>query len=131
MLQFYFLAVICSVLTGLYFAFTPFFNERIPEKMQIPLLDGAFVLCAVTGILKLFLIVQPDIVIIGDLLPAISCLLAAFCLFLEIYEVQGGKTLSLPGILDSIFAGTYRKYIGFLLVIIGILHFFIPAVRMF
>lgn len=137
MLQFYFLAVICCIVTGLYFAFTPFFDERIPDNLKTPLSDSAFVLCAVTGILKLFLVVQPDVVIIGDLLPAIACLVAAFCMFLEIYEKQAGKPFPMPPVLNNIFSpengttGNLRKYLGFLLIIIGVLHFFIPALRVF
>ncbi|MCQ2981529.1 MAG: hypothetical protein MJ178_02125 [Treponemataceae bacterium] len=137
MLQFYFLAVICTFLTGLYFAFNQFFIERIPENLKMPLLDTAFILCAVTGILKLFLVVQPDVVIIGDLLPAIACLVAAFCLFLEIFDAQAGKVIPLPPVIRDIVSpetettGGFRKYLGFLLMVIGILHFFIPAVRVF
>ncbi len=139
MLQFYFLAVICTVLAGLYFTCNSFFLERIPDQIKVPLLDVAFILCAVTGILKLFLIVQPDIVIIGDFLPSIGCLVAAFCLFLEICANQANKAIPLPYVLNNIFgpentesgSGAYRKYLGILLMVIGILHFFIPSVRVF
>lgn len=86
-------------------------------------------LCAlIVGVLQLFVpaFASKKIIIFGDLLPAASALVGSFCLLLDYYLAHTSVALNLSDNFVSIFIKS-RKYIGVLILICGILHFFFPT----
>ncbi len=133
MIQFYLLSVVFNTLTGLLlilskplaedaqeatFAGLPFY-----ETKNFRLIVG--VLTAFSGIMKILIVTQNDIRIIGDLLPAVTGIVGGACLLYEFYVSSSSVKMSINPIFENIFVNG-RKYIGITCLAIAFLHFIVP-----
>ncbi len=128
MLQFYFLAVVCTGIGGAYLAFEdvlPFADQFDRQRKDSFLQIFGFV-CVFVGLVKLF-VVAGGYVIIGDLLPALTSIICGLCFLLNYYREYSKMNLTVPGFLDYIATGG-RKYLGFVSLAVCFLHFFFPTV---
>lgn len=131
MFQVYFLSVLCNVLVGLFLIFDNRIENSpylITRKKVFSLILGfsAFII----GVVKLFVVCQPDIILIGDLLPAIAGIIGGMCLLINYYLEYGKNQINLTPAFKLIFVD-WKKIIGFCVLIIGVLHFILPQVRVF
>lgn len=131
MFQVYFLSVLTNIFVGLFLI-----NENKIEDSQkfsskkpmITLILGLVTL--IVGIVKLFVVAQPDIVFIGDLLPSIAGICGGLCLIINYLILYSKNQINLKPMVQKIFVD-WKKIIGFSTLVIGILHFIIPQVRVF
>ena len=124
MFQVYFLSVLCNVLTGLFLIF----DTKIESSPY--LIARKKVVYLVLGVVKLFVVCQPDIILIGDLLPAMAGIISGMCLLINYYLEYGKNQIILSPAFKLIFVD-WKKIIGFCVLIIGVLHFILPQVRVF
>ena len=110
---------------------TPYKIENSNLIIQKPLLIMVLGFASIiVGIIKLFVVAQPDIVIIGDLLPAVFGIVGGFCILLNYFLLYGKNEIILKPVVQKIFVD-WKKTIGVLTLVVGILHFIIPQVRVF
>ncbi|MBP5446828.1 MAG: hypothetical protein J6X95_01800 [Treponema sp.] len=150
MAQFYCLSVMLSILCGLILIYNQ--NENLEddsfgegaEKKTLPGLEkiqeglageslfsnelfklvcGA--LCFVTGFV-IFFVPYHGISVIGDLLPALVCLLAGACVLLEYFE-EKSDSFVVPEVMENIFVAN-KLYIGIASLFVGVIHFVLPGV---
>jgi len=132
MIQLYFLSILCNGLSG-YLLFAGNENENEPaEKSRLSyhtyhLVLG--ILSAVVGFLKLLSPNADNILIFGDLLPALGGIAAGFLLIFGIYRhdslaISQVQTSSLDSFGLSLLR--FRKSIGLGLFAIALLHFLFP-----
>ena len=100
-------------------------NTSLFESKTFRLVLG--ILTGLTGILKLVSVIRSDVPVIGDLLPALAGLAGCFCLILEYYMNTTTIENTLPVLLDKIFIKN-SNVIGFLCIVIALLHFVFPTV---
>ncbi len=120
MLQFYFLSVFFNILAGFVLV-----NDKkelldlaiLKEKMFRIVLGAV---CAVTGIIKLFVVVHTSAVIVGDLLPALAGMIAGLCL------VVPENDNKFPEWFNRIFM-TNKMIVGFVCLGVALLHFVFPG----
>lgn len=120
MLQFYFLSVFFNILAGFVLV-----NDKkelldlaiLKEKMFRIVLGAV---CAVTGIVKLFVVVHTSAVIVGDLLPALAGIIAGLCL------VVPENDNKIPEWFNRIFM-TNKMIVGFVCLGVALLHFVFPG----
>lgn len=130
MFQIYFLSVLLNILVGLFLIYENKIensNLIIQKPLLIMILGFASI---IVGIIKLFVVAQPDIVIIGDLLPAVFGIVGGFCILLNYFLLYGKNEIILKPVVQKIFVD-WKKTIGVLTLVVGILHFIIPQVRVF
>lgn len=130
MFQIYFLSVLLNILVGLFLIYENKIensNLIIQKPFLIMVLGFASI---IVGITKLFFVAQPDIVIIGDLLPAVFGICGGFCILLNYFLLYGKNEIILKPVVQKIFVD-WKKTIGVLTLVVGILHFIIPQVRVF
>lgn len=143
MLQFYFLSVMLNLLVGLVL-----FCSVAPKKQEETAVDNSSsatdnaglqsffdsknfklvlgVLAILVGFMKLLSVVQNDVPVIGDLLPAISGLIGGFSVLLDFYISTSSTEFSPSGIIQVLLDS--RKTIGVFCIIIAVLHFLFPKV---
>jgi hypothetical protein len=132
MLQFYFLSILCNAAAG----FVLFRNEEYPvsddPRFRFSIHNESFrlslgILVCVTALLKILSVVQGDIWVIGDLIPALAGILSGFILIFEYYrhhsDIESEKSEKL-----EIFFEKNRKWIGILAMASAALHFLFPTV---
>ena len=130
MFQIYFLSVLLNILVGLFLIYENKIensNLIIQKPLLIMILGFASI---IVGIIKLFVVAQPDIAIIGDLLPAVFGIVGGFCILLNYFLLYGKNEIILKPVVQKIFVD-WKKSIGVLTLVVGILHFIIPQVRVF
>lgn len=130
MFQIYFLSVLLNILVGLFLIYENKIensNLIIQKPLLIMVLGFASI---IVGIIKLFVVAQPDIVIIGDLLPAVFGIVGGFCILLNYFLLYGKNEIILKPVVQKIFVD-WKKTIGVLTLVVGILHFIIPQARVF
>ena len=120
MIQFYLLSVVMNVAAGLVLIFT----KEVPEDAAQASAAGLSfletknfrlalgVLSAFVGIIKLLSVVQGDVPVLGDLVPAVA-----------------GSTVpvTMPSFFETLFVSG-RKYVGIACVAVGTVHFILPRV---
>ena len=120
MLQFYFLSIFFNLIAGFVLV-----NDK-KEILDLAVLrDKTFrivlgAVCAVTGVIKLFVVVHTNAVIVGDLLPAVAGMIAGLCLVIQDNQEK------LPEWFNRIFM-TNKLIIGFVCLGIALLHFVFPG----
>jgi len=126
--QLYFLSILCNGLAG-YVLFTG--NENnVTVTAQISFKSPTFhlvlgIMCAVTGILKLLSPSFDGILILGDLIPAATGLIAGLLLIFGIYrQDMSAKAGELDRLGVSLL--TFRKPIGLGLMVCALVHFLFP-----
>lgn len=85
------------------------------------------ILSALTGLMKLLSPIQYDVVVIGDLIPALAGLVAGAVLLLDWYQERSDVEISLPESIQNIYTGG-RRYLGIFCIIAAVLHFIFPRV---
>lgn|SRR5574344_1294595 len=85
------------------------------------------ILTGLVGIMKLLSVVQNDIPVIGDLIPAVAGMCGSVCILLEYYKFRTTLEPHVPPFIKSFFEGG-RKYIGVFCIVAGLLHFIFPKV---
>lgn len=85
------------------------------------------ILTGLVGIMKLLSVVQNDMPVIGDLIPALAGMCGSVCILLEYYKFRTTLEPHVPSFIKSFFEGG-RKYIGVFCVAAGLLHFIFPKV---
>lgn len=156
MMQFYFLSVILNITSGLILIKSlakkeaePLdsvegeetkksgFIDKIKDKMEgLEVLQSptfvlvVAVLSLFTGVIKLFKVAGGSPVIFGDFFPAVTGILASLTLLLSLYMSKGASGIKLPKVLETIFVE--KSYlVGFVCLIIALLHFIMPGVIFF
>ena len=105
-------------------------NDSILSNETFCLVTGA--LCTLTGFIKLFFTFSnngKNIIIIGDLLPALFGLAGGLIIILEYYANSFAEH-DLPEFIETGFFKN-KKYFGIVCIIAGILHFAIPGFVVF
>ena len=132
MLQFFFLSVLLNILGGAVlasefletkFSFFGRVTEAFKERANAKLVIG--ILSVIVGIFKILSVVQGDVKIVGDLLPALSGLLIGLGLMAEYYRTRTDvqTETGINTMLDK-----YGHIFGSIAILIGILHFLFPRV---
>lgn len=145
MLQFYFLSVLLNLTAGLLLIFSDAgadmpeaesgtesgadsFQERfllIFDNRNFRLITG--ILCVLIGLMKLLSVIQGDVPVVGDLLPAIAGIAGGFCILLAYYQASSSLNAGVLPAIEHIFVDG-KKYIGFFCLAAGVLHFIFPGV---
>jgi hypothetical protein len=130
MLQFYFLSIVLNTLAGIILVSSNetqeslggFFLKNETTKFVIGILS------ALTGLMKILSVIQGDIPIIGDLVPAIAGLLCGFILIYEYYRNRTSLADSeQTEKINRIFVAN-KKIIGAAAIAAAVLHFLFPHV---
>ncbi|AEE16738.1 hypothetical protein [Treponema brennaborense] len=141
MLQFYFLSVLLNMVTGLLLVFTA---DSTEQQDTPPLQDGTArtlttfldgknfrlvlgVLTVLVGLMKLLSVVQNDVPVVGDLIPAAAGLLGGFCILLEYYMATATVEIVPAKFVETVFIKG-RKFIGIFCIAAGLVHFIFPKV---
>lgn len=130
MIQFYCLAVTLNVITGLiliYLSDDKDVKSSLFDNEIFRLVVG--ILSCLVGFIKLFFVYGSKVVIVGDLLPAIAGMAGGFVLVAE-YFYSRQENENVPDFVDNFFFA-YKKYIGIVCILIGIIHFVIPGFIVF
>ena len=134
MYQFYFLSIVCNIFAA--FALAP---EQLEDKLPVVsdcmgrLLErkgfsaGIGMAALVVGVFKLLSVTEGDVVVVGDLLPALAGILGGGSLVFDYYK--GKSTVEAPAaaFLESVLTKN-RTLWGLTALIAAVLHFFFPAV---
>lgn len=135
MIQFYLLSVLLNTATGLLLVF----SKQIPEDAAEASAAGLSffetknfrlilgILTAFTGVMKLLSVVENDIPLLGDLVPALVGIVGGACLLYEYYLASSSVEVSLSPFFENIFVKG-RKYIGIVCLLAATLHFILPQV---
>jgi uncharacterized membrane-anchored protein len=133
MIQFYFLSVLFNAAAGYVLVMEEKDRDEGIKTGSYFSLDNDTVrlilgiLTLVSGLLKLLSVIQGDIPVIGDLLPAVMGLLAGFILIFEYYHTKTELEVKNSEILERILLKN-KKWIGFVAIASAILHFLFPSV---
>ena len=131
MFQVYFLSVLCNISVGLFLVFEGKITDSVylgPKKKIAMLILGFATF--IIGIVKLFVVCQPDVIFLGDLLPAIAGILGGMCLLMNFSVEYGKNQIRFNPVLQTIFID-WKKLVGIFAFIVGVLHFILPQVRVF
>lgn len=123
MMQVYFLSVLLNACAGLILVTDRNSEKALFQNKQVRLIIGIFAF--ITGFLKLFIIVQPDIIILGDLLPSIAGITGGASILIEYYREYTTVDISLNGFFEKLFV-TGKKYVGIFCILFALLHFLFP-----
>lgn len=134
MMQFYFLSIVCNVLAGLALLL------NAEESGSMPLVEGLRetlknettrlvlgILSLIAGLFKILSVVRMDVVVVGDLLPALAGILASIALFNEYYTARSTIERTPNTAFVAIFV-TRKKWIGWAALVAAALHFLFPNV---
>jgi len=129
MIQLYVLSILCNGLAGyVLFIDNDSMNEKTKFFLSGPTLTLVLgILCTVTGVLKLISPIpnvssMKAIIILGDLVPALSGIVAGLLLIFGIYrQSMSAKSGELDRLGVSLLA--FRKPIGLGLIVVAIVHF--------
>lgn len=142
MIQFYLLAVLLNVITGIVLIYTDENqNKEIIETSTIndikddnsdifknkTFLLVLGILTCFTGLIKLLSAIQGDAAIVGDLLPAVAALFGGAAILFDYYKINSTTEIKLNDFFTKIFI-VGRRYLGFACIAVGILHFLFPRV---
>ncbi len=134
MIQFYLLSVVFNTLTGLLlivsrplaedaqeatFAGLPFYETK---NFRLIIGIGA----AFTGVMKLLTVIENDIPLLGDIIPAAVGLIGGACLLYEFYISSSKVEISMSPVFENILVNG-RKYIGIVCLCVALLHFIVPG----
>ncbi|MDR3338030.1 MAG: hypothetical protein LBT16_12590 [Treponema sp.] len=141
MIQFYLLSILFNAIAGFLLVSesagdtesgeglsADFGNSKVPvflKNESFRLILG--VLTAVMGLLKILSATQGDIPVIGDIIPAVTGLVAGFILIFEFYHdhsvLEEGRSAGIGSFLLA-----HKKVAGFAALAAAALHFLFPAV---
>lgn len=134
MIQFYFLAVLLNVFGGLLL-----FSSADQERLQVfrtineSLSSNKswrmifILLTVIVAVFKVLSVIEGDVVVVGDLLPAVSLLVVGFDQFLAYYRERSDVEEGAVRRLGTLFQQN-RRLLGIAAVVIGVVHFLFPRV---
>ncbi|ADN01704.1 hypothetical protein [Spirochaeta thermophila] len=140
MLQFYALSVLTNFMSGIILAqetfsertgITALFNPEVLRSKTFLLVWG--ILTAVTGVFKILSVTEGDVIIVGDLLPAIAGLASGIALLLMFYRERRtpseGAEVGSDAVdrIDALLSQN-KTLVGVLSVVAALLHFLFPRV---
>lgn len=128
MMQVYFLSVLLNAVTGAILIMGSNRPDSLFSNKSFRLATG--ILAVVIGFLKLFIVVQPDIIIFGDLLPVIAGIAGGANILIDYCREYSSVEINLSEFFTKLFV-TGRKYVGILCVIVAVLHFLFPRISIF
>jgi len=130
-MQFYFLSVFFNMLVGLSLTFSGFkFAELFPGKEKIVKMVVG-IATAFIGLMKFVFVLQPDWVILGDFLPAIAGIVGGVCYIIDCLSENGesaATSITKKPFFDTFFVKG-KKYIGIACMVVAVLHFIFPTLR--
>lgn len=136
MVQVYFLVVLCNLLMGIILT-KEFFNTKFENFSQVYQILSSEILqvtigCigSIVGILALFLRFSGNMIILGDLLPALFAIISGATLFIEYIAHEENSNSNIIKFIKGTFLKN-RVLLGFITLSMGILHFIIPSVELF
>lgn len=128
MMQVYFLSVLLNAVAGVILISGAANAGSVFSNKTFRLVIGIF--AVIIGFLKLFIIVQPDIIIIGDLLPAVAGIAGGANILIDYYREYSSFEINLSEFFTKLFVAG-RKYVGIMCCIISFLHFLFPRLSVF
>ncbi len=134
MVQLYFLSICLNILGGLILG-APHFSERFPGLSGLReyiysrsgLKYGVMALLLLVGIMKLISVYKGDVVVVGDLLPALTLLAAGFTMIIEHLSANPESENGFLKKMDKIFV-RYESITGVAALVAGVMHFIFPSV---
>lgn len=133
MVQFYFLSILVNFIGGLtlsgdIFAKKCSFVASLQEFFKTSTHQLIFAITAtVTGVFKIISVFNDDVLIIGDILPAIASLFIAIHFFSAYFTEKTGKVEEHLDKVNNYLEG-YKSILGIACIVIAMLHFFFPGV---
>ncbi len=137
MIQFYLLSVVFNTITALVLITnktlsnvekTSHSGNPFYEAKNFLLILG--ILTAFTGFMKLLLVMDSNVVLLGDLLPAIAGLVGGAIILFDFYKSTTTVEFEVSPFIDK--ATTIgKKYIGIACLIIAFFHFILPQALFF
>lgn len=135
MVQVYFLLIICNLLMGLILS-KDFFSSKIDNfnNMDQLLSNEMFqvtigCLGTIIGFLALFLRYTGNILILGDLFPAITAITSGITLFINYIDNEENSNSSIIVFVKNVFLKN-RIVLGFLAIFAGVIHFIAPSINL-
>ena len=132
MLQFYFLSIVMNLLAG-FMLFSGDTGSVLEFKSGFSLKDETVrlvvgIFSALVGLMKILSVIEGDVPVIGDLIPALAGFLSGFILIYEYYRNSTSlDTSEKTEKIDRILVAN-RKIIGAAALIAAVLHFLFPRV---
>lgn len=132
MIQFYFLSIVLNVIAGLIILFENSLNEEQNSSLSNFIKNETFrlilgILLCIIGIFKLLSPIYNDFPIIGDLLPALTNILAGMFFLISYFkQVSMSDTDILHPFMQNIIK--FSRYIGIMSLVVAVLHFLFPTV---
>lgn len=134
MYQIYFLSILTNILAGIALGFDRMderlrlrsvFNPELFQNTGFRLAIG--LITFVVGFLKLLSVSPDDVAVVGDLVPALTGMLAGFALAFQYYQERSATESSTVASLDKIF-GRHSSTLGMVALTAAIVHFFLHRV---
>lgn len=84
----------------------------------------------IVGLLALFLIFEGNLIILGDLVPAVMAMLSGITLFIEYIAQEDSNDATAIRFIKNIFLKN-RAILGITSIIVGVIHFIAPSLELF
>ena len=133
MVQFYALSVFVNIIIGALMCIEgkngeDSFLGRLKEMLEEKGIKFSLgVLSAIIGLFKFLTPMRGDIAVVGDLLPAVTGIALGGVLLLEFFRTRSDISSEAISRIEGTVT-TNRKFIGMAGIVVGILHFLMPAV---
>ena len=134
MVQIYFLLVLSNIVMGFILA-KDFLNGKLNNFLVINQLLSSDILkvtvgCigSIIGLLALFLRYSGNLVIIGDLIPALTSMICGITLFIEYISNEENNDSTIINFFIGVFLKR-RTLLGIVALCVGIIHFIAPSVE--
>jgi len=134
MMQFYFLSIVFNILAGLALILDPEVSGDVPllEGLKTSLKNETTrlilaILTSATGVFKILSVTRMDVVIVGDLFPALAGITTGIALFYEFYAGRSSLSGQSNPVFQAIFVAR-KKWIGYAALLAAVLHFIFPNV---
>ncbi len=135
MVQIYLLLVLGNIIMGLILS-RDFFYKKFESFSSINQILSSEILQVtigsigtIVGILALFLRFTGNILIIGDLIPAILAIISGITIFVEYISQEEDKDSSVILFIVKTFVKN-KNILGFLGIVFGLIHFLAPSIEL-
>lgn len=133
MVQFYFLSILVNFIGGLVLSGDIFAKKcsciaALQDFFKTATHQLIFAITAtVAGVFKIISVLNGNVLIIGDILPAVASLFIAIHFFSTYFTEKTGKVEEHLDKVNNYLEG-YKSILGIVCIIIAMLHFFFPGV---
>lgn len=135
MVQIYFLVVLVNLIMG-FILTKDFFSKKFENFKPIDALLSSEILqvtvgCigAIVGMLALFLRYTGNLLILGDLIPAVISIISGTSLFIEYIAQEENMNSVVVAFFKKTFL-KYRSIVGFTAIVFAVIHFIAPSVEL-